>query len=96
MCFWNCITYCKEKNAITKNHTNKNLFLNTVAYYKKLNNQHAPEIINDFKNKNLEGEYLQPYPIYSSKTITLNNLLAATIDEFDTIEILVNGFRQIE
>ncbi len=31
------------------------------------------EIRNDFKNKNFEGEYLQPYPIYSSKTITLNN-----------------------
>ena len=26
----------------------------------------------------------------------MNNLLAATIDEFETIEILVNGFRQIE
>ena len=33
------ITYCKEKNAITKNHTNKKLFLNTVEYYKKLNNK---------------------------------------------------------
>ena len=31
-----------------------------------------------------------------TKRLTLNNLLAATIDEFDTIEILVNGFRQIE
>ena len=31
-----------------------------------------------------------------TKRLTLNNLLAATIDEFETIEILVNGFRQIE
>ena len=30
-----------------------------------------------------------------TKKLTLNNLVAATIDEFETIEILVNGFRQI-
>lgn len=31
-----------------------------------------------------------------TKRLTLNNLVAATIDEFETIEILVNGFRQID
>ena len=31
-----------------------------------------------------------------TKRLTLNNLLAATVDEFETIEILVNGYRQIE
>ncbi len=31
-----------------------------------------------------------------TKKLTLNNLVAATVDEFETIEILVNGYRQIE
>ncbi len=31
-----------------------------------------------------------------TKRLTLNNLVAATVDEFETIEILVNGFRQID
>ena len=31
-----------------------------------------------------------------TKKLTLNNLLAATIDEFETIEILVNALRHIE
>ena len=30
-----------------------------------------------------------------TKKLTLNNLVATTIDEFETVEILVNGFRQI-
>ncbi len=31
-----------------------------------------------------------------TKKLTLNNLVATTVDEFETIEILVNGFRQID
>ena len=30
-----------------------------------------------------------------TKKLTLNNLVATTIDEFETVEILVNGYRQI-
>ena len=30
-----------------------------------------------------------------TKKLTLNNLVATTIDEFEKIEVLVNGYRQI-
>ena len=63
------ISYCKEKNSITKNHSNQNKFSDTVAFYEKLNNKvnirrFFPTLLEVLSNKEKRSYSLEyiPFP----------------------------------